>query len=110
MEISIRINGLMVEGIGPSTVKLTINNVDPFTFFNNAEVYIISIINWNKLNIRLIKVNDRGATNAVKVCGVVIANHSGHLYAYPVADITDIINQAFNPKADIAKLISHWAF
>ena len=43
MEISIRINGLMVEGIKPSTVKLTINNVDPFTIGERTNAYSATI-------------------------------------------------------------------
>ena len=43
MQVSIRINNLMVEGIKPSTVKLTINNVDPFTIGERTNMYSATI-------------------------------------------------------------------
>lgn len=43
MDITIRIGDKVVEGVKPSTVKLTINNVDPFTVGERTNVYSATV-------------------------------------------------------------------
>lgn len=43
MDITIRIGNKVVEGVKPSTVKLTINNVDPFTVGERTNVYSATV-------------------------------------------------------------------
>ena len=43
MDITIRIGNKVVEGVKPSTVKLTINNVDPFTVGERTNTYSATV-------------------------------------------------------------------
>ena len=43
MDITIRIGNKVVEGVKPSTVKLTINNVDPFTVGERTNAYSATV-------------------------------------------------------------------
>lgn len=43
MDITIRIGNRVVEGVKPSTVKLTINNVDPFTVGERTNAYSATV-------------------------------------------------------------------
>lgn len=43
MDITIRIGNKVVEGVKPSTVKLTINNVDPFTVGERTNIYSATV-------------------------------------------------------------------
>lgn len=43
MDVSIRIGNRVVEGVKPSTVKLTINNVDPFTVGERTNAYSATV-------------------------------------------------------------------
>jgi hypothetical protein len=53
IEISVKIDNVAVEGISPSSVKLTINNADPLKFTDRTVAYSASI------NVPRTEVNDR---------------------------------------------------
>ena len=53
IEISVKIDNVAVEGISPSSVKLTINNADPLKFTDRTVAYSASI------SVPRTEVNDR---------------------------------------------------
>ena len=53
IDVSISINGINVEGVSPSSVKLTINNSDPLKFTDRTVAYSASV------SVPRTEVNDR---------------------------------------------------